>query len=891
LKKDGFTGPRFNAYNVYYSGPYQTGALLLHLVHLCFGLLEQSCPSEGSSEKTLVPVGTGQFYGVLGAEFLVVIVLWLDAGFLAYIKGHFQRNPFRPPTSMLVVDACVRFIFFIDCCYAAARGPGNAVRFSRVFRVLPIVFRFRRLRTSAFLLIKVIPDLTDILVLLGSFVVCMSCIAVILFKDLYDWTTDGFGFWNFLHAAVSLGVLLTAENYPGIIFSANSSSAFYTIFFLIFIFISLFFFVPGLIAQFFESYKKLRKGQLVDIRIRQLTNLVAAFRILDAEHNGELTKEQFNEFVEEVYSRVLRRSKIEFQHFLRTEFEKIDKDGSGTIDQEEFCTLAERIIISRRDKALRRPDETNKYRSFILRALFHPVDTPLGWQEKRWFSSAITVTVCLHLFLNSLYGWVYMDAFRWEGNSWARFPMASNVDTVDNFNLCFCLIYMTEISAKFFSLGISYWRRRVFDRFDVLISLLVFPSLLLFAGSHNNPKVLTAARMMFVLTTTRIFTVVAPTRHLVLVFVSLVPVFFHIAILCLFFLYGFATIGQLAFCSFKRPSDEAVANNPNAWNDQLSNNVVGFSDLRASMLTMIQFFIGQNFTEVMLPFALQFGMSANLYFFVLLFMANLLLSNLLVGMIVDAFIFRANESRADEQMRELWTRNFQHSDGCGPDAHRHCWLCVKPLEGALRPFEDCACAFHRKCIIGHVAGTGKMNCPKCTAIALFGTKSRPRRRQTDRDSLDLEQQMFGAQVAALVELPELIRRKDKVLRKTYGAAIYDMARFMTERHFTTPITVMREDQQRRWIFYAEGRCSLKFLQGIFRVERFVQMAIVPAPTHLQDWKLDADPELFAETTTLLDIKPEQSTVALRNRALHFLLTKRVTDSVSGLDGRLDVAIC
>lgn len=424
-------------------------------------------------------------------------------------------------------------------------------------------------------------------------------------------------------------------------------------------------------------------------------------------------------------------------------FDLLDVDRSGTIDMEEFCELLHVVLLEIKNQKFRPPPLNFPLRERIVNLFFSMnirkkasggVAQDTVFKERRSFRFLIKMVVICQLAFNAVSGVTFIDAFRNQQGVYARFELLSNANTQGAYNTFFVAFYLFEIVCKAIALHpLGYWKRDFFDKMDICLSLLGIPAIMLLAGDPGTARVLFAVQCL------RIFSVIVSTRNVLRVIVSVLPAFYHIAMLCLGVMYSLSIAGMWIFDGFKAPTDDLVKNNPMAWTDILDARAAGFSTFSESMLTMFQFFIAQNFTELMNVYVQDAGFLSLIYFVAAVIIGNVLMANLFIGMVVDAFLFMTKNTEKEQEERVLYHKNVHVLEDTIVDGEEesHCWVCLKPLleeERPFQPFDECTCRFHRSCIINYDFRRGE--CPRCRMIKVYHDEE-----PTGQSSLEYE--MYG----------------------------------------------------------------------------------------------------------------------------------------------------
>ena len=143
-------------------------------------------------------------------------------------------------------------------------------------------------------------------------------------------------------------VLVTGDNFPGILGPAYAAHPAYMIFFVGFIFICIFVISAIPMAIVLETYKRNRRAQVIEMRINRKKALIAAFCCLDDRRLGEIDAGRWEELLRVL---VVTNTQLRDASLL---FAILDKDGTKTVDLLEWFGLIEALMftIKRREPPL-----------------------------------------------------------------------------------------------------------------------------------------------------------------------------------------------------------------------------------------------------------------------------------------------------------------------------------------------------------------------------------------------------------------------------------------------------------------------------------------------------------------------------------------------------------
>ena len=303
---------------------------------------------------------------MLFLETFIVLVLFGDAVISVYtvsVKTYFKDR------IKALWFTCVAYMMF-DLFFTQYVFPEKRIfRFSRVLRPMYILRTRRRVRNILVATAETIPNLKEFLAFFTAVIICFAIAGVQLFGEVYigenstaiyesktnltvlnetatvELYQEHFNGWG--GALVTLLILATGENYPDVMMPAINRWAASGIFFVLYIAITLFLFMPVLMAIVFEYYKRHHGVKLLQEKIIERKALLAAFDILDSEDSHTLDFKTFYALIAKMKNIDLDEDKSvsKYQTESKVLFRMVDRDGSGEIDRVEFLKLCDILLI------------------------------------------------------------------------------------------------------------------------------------------------------------------------------------------------------------------------------------------------------------------------------------------------------------------------------------------------------------------------------------------------------------------------------------------------------------------------------------------------------------------------------------------------------------------
>lgn len=123
---------------------------------------------------------------------------------------------------------------------------------------------------------------------------------------LFD--TIGKSFWNMF-------VCLTLENFPDVMLEATAVNSLFSLFFIVFILVGVFFLTSVLLAVIFDNYKRRMQGMQKRNISERINHIEKIYNAYDVDEKGWLTTKQTRGFFESVLD--LNQSKSHHRKVLK----------------------------------------------------------------------------------------------------------------------------------------------------------------------------------------------------------------------------------------------------------------------------------------------------------------------------------------------------------------------------------------------------------------------------------------------------------------------------------------------------------------------------------------------------------------------------------------------
>eukprot|EP01029_Cantina_marsupialis_P022672 TRINITY_DN553_c0_g1_i9.p1 TRINITY_DN553_c0_g1~~TRINITY_DN553_c0_g1_i9.p1 ORF type:complete len:804 (+),score=163.35 TRINITY_DN553_c0_g1_i9:711-3122(+) len=500
----------------------------------------------------------------------------------------------------LFLDWCYRF--FIDDYYWGNNDFLLRLPYTSLLRPFLLIICNKHVMDACKSFAATLFFARDVFIMFGCFLSISAVVGTLLINDsFYEFGHSKIrGFTDSRASFLTMFVFLTsAENYPDIVHPPADRSYYYNIFFFFFSMIGLFL-LSSLVIAIFETKYSDRHGQSEKkkINVRRYA-LISAFIILDKDHSGDLTVDEFKNFL---------GSSITF------------KDNNLALNIMEFVELIEQIIDRLDDSAEKSKERTKRKhgsapdpKKLITRMRNWLIDYYSSIVHRR-FMLFITIT---YMWILSLYG-IY------------------NTSTLDYIAISFLLLFVLEVVGRVFAFGwIRFWYRHddvymeMGNRYDFIVTLIAVIAYLcsaFFEGTidfeEEDPSRAILAVPLF-----RVFSSVESIKMLFFAMVRTVGVFGDVGILLLVIFYVFGAIGTVAFGGQISQLDDETY-------EMLTAN---FDSTLKTLGTLFQLMVGEAWSSVMYAGIDAVGMMSMIYFVLWTLIISLLFTNLIVGIVCNSF--------------------------------------------------------------------------------------------------------------------------------------------------------------------------------------------------------------------------------------------------------------
>jgi len=537
----------------------------------------------------------------------------------------------------------ILLLFILACDILVFAFTAQPFRVAPYIRVAFLIMTVRELRMCAITLYGLIGTYLNVLALSLLFLLFASWLAYVTFEDTLQGKTI---FSSYGATLYQMFVLFTTSNNPDVWVPAYKISRWYSIFFIIYVLLGVYFLTNLILAVIYDSFKEQFAKQLIHVDSIRKSILQKAFGLIDTAGQGYLNREQCISLLNELnkYRSLPKTSREDFELI----FTELDRSGDFKVTPEEFADLCNTIAI----KFQKEPPP-----SYLEKFPFY--HSPLCETLKSFVRSRLFDYIIICVLLMNL-GAVIIETTLDIENS-------SSQEAWQEVEFFLGWIYVAEMALKIFSFGFgAYWMEGQ-NKFDFVLTWTIFigetltfafPSKLSFLLNGEWIRYLLLGR---VLRLTRILLQVQRFRAFVATFLtlmsSLMPYLGIVfCVLCMYCSLGLQIFGGIVY-----------AGNPTLEETDLFNNdylLFNFNDYPSGMVTLFNLLVMGNWQVWMESYWQLTGSSWSLIYFVSFYLISvLLLLNLIVAFVLEAFF-------AEMELEKTGETDIQNSTTGGISRHR-----------------------------------------------------------------------------------------------------------------------------------------------------------------------------------------------------------------------------
>ncbi|XP_034210284.1 two pore calcium channel protein 1 isoform X4 [Prunus dulcis] len=244
-------------------------------------------------------------------------------GFHLYWKNHLNR--FKVMGLLLLVADLMVYVLYLS----PTAFDSLPLRIAPYIRVIFFILNFRELRSCMLILAGMLGTYLNILALWLLFLLFASWLAYVMFEDTQQGKKI---FTSYGTTLYQMFVLFTTSNNPDVWIPAYKDSRWYSLFFVLYVLLGVYFVTNLILAVVYDSFKSQLAKQVSEMDQSRKSILKKAFNLLDKDNVGSLNKDQCIQLFEELnkYRTLPKISREEFELI----FNELDASGDFQLDIE-----------------------------------------------------------------------------------------------------------------------------------------------------------------------------------------------------------------------------------------------------------------------------------------------------------------------------------------------------------------------------------------------------------------------------------------------------------------------------------------------------------------------------------------------------------------------------
>lgn len=502
-------------------------------------------------------------------------------------------------------------------------------RLAPYIRVFFFILYIRELRGSVIVLAGMLPTYINVWALTLVFLLFSSWIAYVMFED----TKQGAEvFTSFGTTLYQMFILFTTSNNPDVWIPAYKASRWYSMFFVLYILLGVYFVTNLILAVVYDSFKSELAKQVSEMDKMRKNILLKAFRLMDRYNLEYLKKDQCLRLFEELnkYRSLPKISKEDFELI----FDELDDSGDFKINVEEFDDLCHAIAT--------------KFAKEDCASCFDSIpsiyNSPCSKKLKTFIRSETFANIVVVILVINLIAVIIETTLDIADSSAQQFWQV--VEFV------FGWIYVLEMGLKIYAYGfMNYWRDGQ-NRFDFVITCvivvgetatLVSPEGQSFLSNGEWIRYLILAR---VLRLVRLSMRVKRYRAFVATFLTLIPSLMPYlgTVFCVMCIYS--SLGVQIFGGIVNVGNASLEGTDLAENDYL---LFNFNDYPNAMVTTFNLVVMGNWQAWMQTYWDLTKSSWTLVYFVSFYLITvMLILNLIIAFVLEAFFSELELEESEE---------------------------------------------------------------------------------------------------------------------------------------------------------------------------------------------------------------------------------------------------
>lgn len=520
---------------------------------------------------------------------------------------------------------------------------------SRMWRPFYLIERSSSLRLIVESSLRSAKNCVPIFFIIFCVILFFSYLGFIIFTG----TVEGRMYFGTIGDSITnMFVLLTTANFPDVMMPAYSSNRWWAVFFISYLIVVLFFLIHLVTATFYNSFTELATEDiLAQLEIRR-DSLEMAFHLMDYDDTSSLSCMQWSE----LYTQLHPKAKEEH---IQLTFRMVDKDGSNSIDIDEFLQICDFIDLRFYSKKRRQSSASSS-------------ETPLVSFRKRLYAflrHKITI-LCRQAFILGNCIFLIIDTAGCSAGP--DLEETWDCPSLDFVALGATVIYLIEQALLIYAYGRRFATAcRVID---LVLCIIMFTAqvvaIVINQLTPDQSRLLLLPRIFVIL---RLFVNFARTRRITKALLRMVTPILRYMIVLVCWYYTYAIIGVEIFQGYINPQDPdprligTLFDTSNFW----ANN---FNSLGSAWVVLYELMIVNNFFVTMEGYVTVTNRWARLYFIIFICAAVYIFLNLFIGFIIQAFL----RSYEGIEFRKTFRANLQAkvdaaSTVCGLDQTNRVW--------------------------------------------------------------------------------------------------------------------------------------------------------------------------------------------------------------------------
>ncbi|KAK3863749.1 hypothetical protein Pcinc_030506 [Petrolisthes cinctipes] len=533
---------------------------------------------------------------------------------------------------MLIIILTV--LTFLDMViYIGLTESGHyGVRWSRALRPLFAVNfpEMRQIRRSFRNLRRTLPDVVNVLFLFFFSLAIFALMAYKLFGERGLVWVDGRPYFsNYWDSIFDLYVLVTTANNPDIMMPAFDESAYYVVFFVVFLVICYFIYMNIILAVIYNNYRKHLKNEVRKSVYSKRQQLSKAFEILAVSSGNKrvVTRGRFMQLMRTLNTKTNPA-------LINVYWIVLDTDGSDVLDKGEFLRLADLLNVEVSEVV----DRTTFMGHFFPRIYF---STP----------SSILRTIVKHKLFQ-----VFFDVLTLI-NAVVIGLATSDSEWDDTAEWVFLSLFMLEIILKMYTFGLRRFFKKFWNVFDFFVIGAAFILGLAEAIADEEGKSRLTLDVLLVLRVLRLVKIVGSVQRfkvIVHTISKIVPSLLTYGAIMLVFYYMFAMVGMESFQGLVKftgydieegselyCSNEALIHSP-FWKDHYCNN--NFNDVIHTFIVLFELTVVNQWHVIAYGYADVTDPWARFYFMLFHLVCVIVVLNIFTAFVLEVFILEYSAS-------------------------------------------------------------------------------------------------------------------------------------------------------------------------------------------------------------------------------------------------------